>query len=262
MEQVTVGAAPHSTRAVPMEAFAEIAEYAAGKGLPLHTHLSEQTAENEACVAEYGQTPAEVLAGRGLLTPQTTLVHAIHMTAAEFEHVARMGTAICSCPTTERNLGDGIFPADVAARLGIAVAFGTDSQAQVDILEDARQQEYHLRLERRERGILDGIGGEDMAARLWRSATAEGYGVLGLKGGSLDVGQPADFFTFDVNDLGVLGVDRASLASQAVFALGRAAVRDVAVQGRVVIEEGRHAQDEAIRSRFRAVEGRFAAQEA
>jgi formimidoylglutamate deiminase len=266
MDQVTVGAAPHSIRAVPVEEFAEIAKFAAARGLPLHTHLSEQIAENEACAAEYGQAPAELLAARGLLTPRTTLVHAIHLSAAEFAQVARAATAICSCPTTERNLGDGIFPADVAARLAIPVALGTDSQAQIDILEDARQSEYHLRLERRERGILDGIGGEeggeDIAARLWRSATTAGYGVLGLRGGSLAVGQPADFFTFDVNDLGVLGVDRASLAAQAVFALGRAAIRDVAVQGRMVIEDGRHAQDEEIRSRFRVVERRFAAQEA
>jgi len=103
----------------------------------------------------YGMTPVTLMAEHEILSPQTTLIHAIHLTEAEFESVARSGTTICSCPTTERNLGDGIFPADTAARLGIPVAFGTDSQAQIDILEDARQLEYHLRLRDQQRGILD-----------------------------------------------------------------------------------------------------------
>jgi formimidoylglutamate deiminase len=219
-------------------------------------HISEQPAENEACLAEYGATPVTLVAEHGILTARTTLVHAIHLSREEFELVARDGCVICSCPTTERNLGDGVFPADVAARLGIAVALGTDSQAQIDILEDARENEYHLRLLRRERGILDNADGE-IAHRLLNSATAAGYRALGLPGGNLAPGEPADFFTLDLNDAALLGTDAGSLASQAVFAAGRAAVRDVAVAGRLVMEDGRHAQDEEIRERYRAVQKRF-----
>ncbi len=102
----------------------------------------------------------------GILSPRATLIHAIHLTEPEFESVARSGATICSCPTTERNLGDGIFPADTAARLAIPVAFGTDSQAQIDILEDARQLEYHLRLRDQQRGILDGSVRPEWAARV------------------------------------------------------------------------------------------------
>jgi formimidoylglutamate deiminase len=188
-------------------------------------------------------------------------VHAIHLDAAEFERVARFRSTICSCPTTERNLGDGVFPADVAMRVGIPVAFGTDSQAQIDILEDARENEYHLRLVQRERGILDNVNGQDIAGRLLASATVAGYQALGISGGALAPGEPADFFTVDLNDAALLGTDADSLASQAVFAVGRAAIRDVAVAGRLVIQDARHALDEEIRDRYRRVQKRFVEEE-
>ena len=213
---VTVGAAPHSIRAVPLPDL--IAISATASGLPLHMHISEQVGENSACLAEYGATPVTLIAEHGILSPRTTLIHGIHLTGSEFEEVARSGATICSCPTTERNLGDGIFPADTAARLGIPVAFGTDSQAQVDILEDARQLEYHLRLRDQQRGILDASARDGWASReaigasLLRAATRNGYASLGLDGGSLAMGEPADFFTVDLNDVSVLGMDAESLA--------------------------------------------------
>lgn len=261
-DRVTVGAAPHSIRAVPLSVLKEIGAYAQAGKLPLHMHISEQPAENDACLAEHGLTPVSLVAAHGMLTPRTTLVHAIHLAQAEFDQVAAAQSTICSCPTTERNLGDGIFPADVAARLGIHVAYGTDSQAQIDILEDARQNEYHLRLIHRERGILDRIGNQDIAARLLHSATADGYRALGIAGGSLAPGEPADFFSADLDDLALLGADAASLTAQAVFALGRSAIRDVAVAGKLVLTDGHHPLDSEIRSRYRAVQQRFSAQEA
>jgi formimidoylglutamate deiminase len=254
---VSVGAAPHSIRAVPLEVMKEIAACAQQRALPLHLHISEQPGENEACVAEYGQTPVSLVSEHGVLTPQTTLVHSIHLSVTEFNLVAESGATICSCPTTERNLGDGIFPADRVAKLGIPVAFGTDSQAQIDILEDARELEYHLRLQHRERGILDGLNGEEIANRLLYSATASGYRALGIAGGTLAAGEPADFITLDLDDPAILGIDRESLAAQTVFNVGRSAIRDVAVQGRLVIEDGRHPQDVEIRARYRAVQERF-----
>jgi formimidoylglutamate deiminase len=261
-ENVAVGAAPHSIRAVPLEELRQIAEIARGR-MPLHMHISEQVGENAACEAEYGATPVQLLADHGILSSRATLVHAIHLTAAEYKAVAAAGTTICSCPTTERNLGDGIFPADSAAKLGIPVAFGTDSQTQIDILEDARQMEYHLRLRDQQRGILDASAREDWASRepigasLFRSATSSGYASLGLDGGTLAVGQPADFFTVDLDDLSILGMDAESLLPQAVFALAKSAIRDVAVQGRLILENGCHTHEEEIRSRYVAVQRRY-----
>lgn len=264
VENVTVGAAPHSIRAVSLDQMKEIAGAAhALWTMPLHLHISEQIGENAACEAEYGATPVTLLAQSGILSPKTTLVHAIHLTDAEFAAVAQAGSTICSCPTTERNLGDGIFPADTATRLGIPVAFGTDSQAQIDILEDAREHEYHLRLRDQQRGILDASARENWATKepieslLLRAASANGYAALGLAGGKLAVGEPADFFTVDLNDLSILGVDAASLASQAAFSLAKSAVRDVAVQGKLILENGRHSGAGEIRAKYRAVQRKY-----
>jgi formimidoylglutamate deiminase len=264
VENVTVGAAPHSIRAVPLDQMKEIAGAARALWtMPLHLHISEQIGENTACEAEYGASPVALLAQSGILSAKTTLVHAIHLTKAEFAAVAEAGSTICSCPTTERNLGDGIFPADTAARLGIPIAFGTDSQAQIDILEDARQHEFHLRLRDQQRGILDAAAREDWAkkepieALLLRSASTNGYAALGLPGGNLANGDPADFFTVDLNDLSILGADAASLASQAVFSLAKSAVRDVAVQGKLILENGRHAGAGEIRAKYRAVQRKY-----
>jgi formimidoylglutamate deiminase len=263
-ENVTVGAAPHSIRAVPLADLKRIAEFAHSRSrIPMHMHISEQIGENVACVAEYGATPVELMASHGILSPQTTLIHAIHLTQPEFEKVAASSTTICSCPTTERNLGDGIFPADTAARLGIPVAFGTDSQAQIDILEDARQLEYHLRLRDQQRGILDASSRADWPSRepigiaLLGAATRNGYAALGLQGGTLAAGEPADFFTVDLNDLSILGADAESLAAQAVFALSKTAIREVAVQGRLILENGQHPRADEIRSRYRNVQQRY-----
>jgi formimidoylglutamate deiminase len=264
VEGITVGAAPHSIRAVPLEELKRIMEFARSRGdLPLHMHISEQVGENAACIAEYGMTPVELMAEHGILSPRTTLIHAIHLTRSEFDSVARLGTTICSCPTTERNLGDGIFPADAAARLGIPVAFGSDSQAQIDILEDARQLEYHLRLRDQQRGILDASARMDWASRksigtgLLSAATRNGYAALGLSGGGLAPGEPADFFTIDLDDLSILGVDPESLATQVVFALSKGAIREVAVDGRLILEDGQHAHGDEIRRRYREVQRRY-----
>jgi formimidoylglutamate deiminase len=267
MGNVTVGAAPHSIRAVPLREMKEIAAFArAREAFPLHLHISEQVGENAACMAEYGLSPVSLMAEHGILSAQTTLIHAIHLTEPEFGAVAAARSIICSCPTTERNLGDGTFPAEVAARLGIRVALGTDSEAQIDILEDARQLEYHLRLRDQQRGILDGPTtpglpdlptGEAIDARLFQSATSNGYAALGLKGGNLSVGEPADFFTVDRNDLSILGADPASMMAQAVFALSKSAVRDVAVQGKLILTNGEHPQSREIFSRYKQVQRRY-----
>jgi len=266
-ENVTVGAAPHSIRAVPLLDLKAISAFAqARESFPLHLHISEQVGENEACLAEYGLSPVSLMAEHGVLSAQTTLVHAIHLTEPEFGAVGEARSIICSCPTTERNLGDGVFPAEIASRLGIRLALGTDSEAQIDILEDARQLEYHLRLRDQQRGILDGAAtpgvpglnaAEAIDARLFRAATKNGYEALGQVGGSLAVGEPADFFTVDLNDLSILGAEPESLTAQAVFALSKSAVRDVAVQGKLILTNGEHPHGEEIRSRYRQVHRRY-----
>ncbi len=243
--EAPIGVAPHSLRAVPLRELQQIAAWTRERKLPLHMHVAEQIAENQACLREYGLTPVALLGREGLLGPDFTAVHAIHVTAEEIGLLARAGANVCSCPTTERNLGDGVLAADQVMREGIRIALGSDSQAQIDPLEDARELEYHLRLDRQQRAILDQIGEQTLASRLFDCATVHGARSLGLAAGS------ADFFTVDLDDLSIAGHSGGDLLPLAVFSLNRSAVRDVMVNGRWVIRDQRHPLQEDIVSRFK-----------
>jgi formimidoylglutamate deiminase len=249
--EVRFGVAPHSLRAVPLRELKEIAGWTRERKLPLHMHVAEQIGENEACLREYGLTPVALLGREGLLAPDFTAVHAIHITADEIEQLARATATVCSCPTTERNLGDGVIVADQVMRKGIRIAFGSDSQAQIDPLEDARELEYHLRLERQQRAILDQIGEQTLASRLFDCATAHGARALGVPAGELTGGLSADFFTVDLDDVSIAGNSGNDLLPLAVFSLSRSAIRDVMVNGRWVVRDQRHPLQEEIVSRFK-----------
>src|SRR5256885_12381744 len=117
-------------------------------------HVAERPAEVSACVEEYGRTPMALLETEGLLNDRFTAVHAIHVTAKSIPSFAKTGAMVCACPTTERNLGDGVVPADEYLKHGVAICLGTDSHTQIDLFEDARELEYHLRLQKLERAVL------------------------------------------------------------------------------------------------------------
>lgn len=251
--EVHFGVAPHSIRAVAVRDLKEIAEWNSTAGLPLHMHVSEQVAENEACIREYGVTPVELLQKEGILSSGFTAVHAIHITPAEIDMIASAKSTICACPTTERNLGDGIFPAGRVMAAGISVALGSDSQAQVDPLEDARELDYHLRLELQKRAILDQIEGKALSTRLFECATIQGATSLGVPGGQLVPGSVADFFTIDLNDLSIAGHSTEDLLPILVFSLNRSAIRDVVVGGRMILSDQRHPLHEEIVSRYNDV---------
>jgi formimidoylglutamate deiminase len=249
--EVRLGVAPHSLRAVPLRDLKEIAAWTRERKLPLHMHVAEQLGENEACLREYGLTPVALLSKEGLLAPDFTAVHAIHITADEIELLAKANATVCSCPTTERNLGDGVLAADQVMREGIRIAFGSDSQAQIDPLEDARELEYHLRLERQQRAILDQIGEQTLASRLFDCATVHGARALGVPTGGLTVGSSADFFTVDLDDVSIAGNSGNDLLPLSVFSLSRSAIRDVMVNGRWVVRDQRHPLQEEIVARFK-----------
>jgi formimidoylglutamate deiminase len=251
--QVGFGVAPHSIRAVPLQDLKEIAEWNRAAKLPLHMHVSEQVAENAACVSEYGVTPIELLKREQIISPNFTAVHATHITSTETDMIAEADAAICACPTTERNLGDGIFPADRAMAAGIRIALGSDSQAQIDPLEDARQLDYHLRLQQQKRSILDQKEGKPLAASLFECATAHGAHALGISGGDLKPGSFADFFTVDLNDISIAGHSVEDLLSILVFSLNRSAIRDVVVNGKSVLRDQKHALHDEIVSRYKEV---------
>ena len=149
-----IGVAPHSVRAVPLDYLKTIVAFANERELPVHMHVAEQPAEVSACIEEYGRSPVALLETEGLLSKRFTAVHAIHVTPKAIGALARAGALVCACPTTERNLGDGVVPADAYFDAGVRVAVGSDSQIQIDLLEDARELEYHLRLQKMERNVL------------------------------------------------------------------------------------------------------------
>ena len=248
---VQIGVAPHSLRAVPLGPLKEIAAWTRERALPLHMHVAEQLGENEACLREYGLSPVALLSREGLLGRDFTAVHAIHITADEIMQLGRAGATVCSCPTTERNLGDGVLAADDVMRQGIPVALGSDSQAQIDPLEDARQLEYHLRLQRQQRAILDQIGQQTLASRLFDCATIQGARALLVPSDS------ADFFTVDLDDVSIAGHSAKDLLPLAVFSLNRSAIRDVVVNGRWVVRDGQHPLQEEIVSRFKELHCRL-----
>ena len=247
------GVAPHSIRAVPLEYLRDVAAYARSKNLPLHMHVAEQPAEVEASIAEYGCRPVELLEREGIIDPRFTGIHAIHVTDSEIAYLSK--GAVCACPTTERNLGDGAVPADRLYAAGAGICFGSDSNVQIDLLEDARLLEYHLRVNRLERVVLTAETASDaLARRLLRSATEMGANSLGAPGGTLEVGRAADFFTVDLEDPSIAGAGQDALLNQLVFGLERTAVRDVCVHGEMIVRDGRHASQEEIVRDFVAVQ--------
>ena len=251
------GAAPHSVRAVPLDYLKEVVGFARERQLPIHMHVAEQPAEVSACIKEYGRSPVALLETEGLLSDQFTAVHAIHVSQKAIAAIARSRATVCACPSTERNLGDGVVPADNYFQRGVRIALGTDSQIQIDLLEDARELEYHLRLQRTERNVLAPANDNDTAAlarRLFECATVNGATSLGFQGGSLDVGAPADFFTVDLNDPSIAGASKEDLLLSIVFSSSRTAVKDVVVAGKRIVEDGRHNIQEDVVESFRALQ--------
>src|SRR5215213_101955 len=237
------GVAPHSVRAVPLDYLKAITGFANERGLPVHMHVAEQPAEVSTCIEEYGRSPVALLDTEGLLSKRFTAVHAIHVTPKAIASMARAGAIVCACPTTERNLGDGVVPVDAYFDAGVRVSLGTDSQIQIDLLEDARELEYHLRLQKTARNVLAPLEDDASAAlarRLFDCATVHGAESIGFGGGKLEAGAPADFFTVDLDDLSIAGAATEDLLANIVFSLSRTAIRDVVVAGKRIVEDGKH----------------------
>jgi formimidoylglutamate deiminase len=265
-----VGIAPHSVRAVPLDYLRRVITHAGENDLKVHMHLAEQPAEVSACVEEYGRTPVALLETEGLLSERFTAVHAIHVTPKAIPSFARTGAMVCACPTTERNLGDGVVPADEYLKHGVGICLGTDSHAQIDLMEDARELEYHLRLQKLERAVLDNRfqvsgfksqvtdnDGSAIANELFDCATINGARSIGATGGTLEPGRPADFFTIALDDPSIAGASTDDLLANVVFASSRAAVREVVVGGRPIVSEGQHLIQEEIIERFNDLQKRL-----
>jgi cytosine/adenosine deaminase-related metal-dependent hydrolase len=221
-----IGTAIHSVRAVPRDAFEAVRHVTPGR--PLHVHLSEQVAENEACREFYHCTPTALLDDAGVLTPATTAVHATHVTADDVQRLSTAHAAVCLCPTTERDLADGIGPAREFVDTGVPLSVGSDQHAVVDPFEEARGVEMHERLVERRRGRFSPADLLDMLTRHDRIGWPDA--------GHLAVGQRADLVAVRLDSVRTAGCDPA----QVLFAATAADVDTVLSDGRRVVAGGQH----------------------
>ena len=230
-----IGAAIHSVRAVDPGAMRTVADWAASVGAPIHAHVSEQVAENEHCSAHHGRTPVGVFDDAGVLSSRFAAVHATHLSEGDILTLAVAGSTVAMCPTTERDLGDGIGPTDRFRAERIAMAIGSDSHAVIDLLEEARALELDERLHSQQRGIHP-------AADLLAMATLNGHRSLGWDdAGAISVGMRADLVSLSLTSVRTAGASAATALEAAVFAATSADVTDVIVDGRHVVVERRHA---------------------
>jgi formiminoglutamate deiminase len=233
-DDVVVGAAAHSVRAVPADQLPILAAWARSHDAPLHVHVSEQPAENEACLAAHGRTPTRLLHDHGVLGPRSTAVHATHLTDEDVGLLGTTRTTACLCPTTERDLADGVGPARTLVDAGARLSFGTDSRAIVDPFEEARAAELDLRMVTGERGHLG-------VTELVRGLTVDGQRSLGVDdAGLLQVGARADLVAVRLDSVRTAGTDAEHALDTVVFAAAAADVTDVVVDGRRVVRDGEH----------------------
>ena len=247
-----VGVAPHSLRAVGPEALREIVEnlHASDANAPVHIHIAEQQQEVDDCLGWSGQRPVAWLLANAPVDARWCLVHATHMNDAERAALAATGAVAGLCPTTEANLGDGVFPAAAYFADGGAWGIGSDSHASVDAAEELRLLEYTQRLAQRRRNVLASDAHREVADRLWLGAVAGGAQASGRAVGGLAIGQQADFVVLDTRGP-LAGLTPARALAGHVFAsAGRHAVRDVFVAGVVRVRDGEHALQHAACERF------------
>jgi formiminoglutamate deiminase len=237
-----IGAAIHSVRAVPAHHLGELA----GRG-PLHIHLSEQPAENEQCRTVHGCSPTELLDRHGILGPHLTAVHATHLTDTDVKLLGGSGTGICMCPTTERDLADGIGPARDLADAGSPLSLGSDSHAVIDPFEEARALEMNERLASRQRGRFT-------VAELIRAAA--NHASIGWDdAGEIVVGKRADLVAVALDTVRTAGSEPAG----AILAATAADVTDVIVDGRHVVADRRHTAIDVPRALTEAISGGLSA---
>jgi formiminoglutamate deiminase len=209
-----------------------VVEWAAAHRAPLHVHSSEQTREVEQCVAVHGRTPTAVLRDVGALGPRTTAVHATHLTAEDIADMDRTSTGVCFCPTTERDLGDGIGPAPALLAGRGLFSLGSDSHAVIDLFEEARAVELDERLASRTRGTI-------AADRLLRAATYDGHRALGwADAGEFVVGARADFVAVRTDSIRTAG--GGATVENVVFSAAAADVTDAVVDGHAVVVDRKH----------------------
>ena len=257
-DDVCVGIALHSLRAVPESALREVLGHPlAGTG-PIHIHIAEQIGEVQDCLATRGARPVEWLFDHADVDARWCLVHATHLTAAETAQLARSGAVAGLCPTTEANLGDGLFPLAEYLDAGGTLGIGSDSHISISPVEELRWLEYGQRLSTRHRNIAARHEGDSVGETLWRAALRGGAQASGWPVGELRDGVRADLVVLDDDSPLLAARDARSVLDSFLFAGNTPLVRDVMVGGRWQVRGFRHRDEERIAARYRGVVARLA----
>ncbi|HEX6221102.1 MAG TPA: formimidoylglutamate deiminase [Acidimicrobiia bacterium] len=230
-DDVVVGLAPHSVRAVPREGLSRVAEVV-DESTPVHIHVSEQPTENQDCLEATGMTPVGLLETSGLLGPMTTLVHATHLSPEDVAAIGKSGSGVCYCATTERDLADGLGPAAELHTAGAHLSVGSDSHAIIDLFEETRGIELHQRLLTGNRGVME-------PRALMDAATTGGSRTLGFGAEGLTEGAAADFVVIDLASPRLTGLDPTNIDG-IVFAASAADVTDTFVGGDRIVADRNH----------------------
>ncbi len=240
-----VGLALHSLRAVPEHAMREVLAAVAGQSLPIHIHIAEQTAEVDECLASRGARPVQWLLENAAVDAHWTLVHATHLTPGEVQGIAASDAVVALCPTTEANLGDGLFPLREFLALDGRIGIGSDSNVSVSPVEELRWLEYGQRLALRERNVAVSAFEPSTGRNLFERCLAGGAQASGQSGAEND--------RIHLDPLAPLmaAVTADDLHDRLVFAGNRCIVNEVRVAGRVVVSQGGHRDRNAVAARYR-----------
>jgi formimidoylglutamate deiminase len=250
---IRVGVAPHSLRAVDPEALKALVEGIRGldADAPVHIHAAEQTKEVEDCLAWSGKRPVEWLLQEMRVDARWCVVHATHASTGEIGDLARSGAVAGLCPTTEGNLGDGIFPLTEYRDAGGRWAIGGDSHVSRDPAEELRLLEYVQRLRHRRRNVVVTAACPAVGTTLWIEAAAGGARALGRRMGAIAAGRRADLVVLDAEAPDLAGRSGDAIANALVFSGAGLLVRDVMVGGNWVVCGARHAAEERAAADFR-----------
>ena len=254
-----LGLAPHSLRAVPPDSLAAAVQglTALNPQAPIHIHIAEQTQEVDDCIAWSGQRPVQWLLNHAPVDQRWCLVHATHMTPDEYAGAARTGAVAGICPTTEANLGDGIFDMPQWLQHGGRWGVGSDSHACVNAAEELLMLEYGQRLSRRQRNVLASGSQPEVATAMTLKAVQGGAQASGRWGAGaaagIAVGQSADWVVLDAQHVALRGLPAPAMLSAHVFASHRtSAIDSVWVGGTCRVAQGRHALHDPAASAFAA----------
>jgi formimidoylglutamate deiminase len=252
-----LGISPHSFRAVTTDLLREVIDGIDPKS-PIHVHVAEQVKEVEDCLSWSGRRPVELMLDGFDVSARWTAIHATHMTDNETLRLAQSGAIAGLCPTTEANLGDGVFPAADYLKAGGAIAIGSDSHITVSPAEDLRMLEYSQRLRDRTRNALAGGPGQSTGRTLYDAALKGGAVSMTQPIGAIAPGYRADITVLDDEHPSLAGRTGDQLLDSWIFSAGNAGVKDIFVAGGHVVKDRHHAHEDSILRNFRSAVKRLA----